>query len=161
MVMPLGVSVFLVLFLTFVIGRIVMDNYVAKDAMHYLDKEIAILKEYLDAFSMKNDRVMSIPLSQLSQLIEEVTRLGKNTNIDFIAIQSREPHGRKKEIYQKMPLEISVRSDFKKLADFLGALRELQTTTIIITQFKLARDDQSPALIRGDISAEVLIKNAQ
>jgi len=161
LIIPLGTAVSILFLLAIINGRILMNNRVFKDTIGYLDQEIHTLKGFLDSFSLKKDQVIPIPMSELSQLIDEITRLGTDKNIDFIAIQSQKPRHFKKDIYQRMPLTISVRSDFKELSDFLGALRSLQTTTIIITQFKLERDEQSPQLVRGDILGEVLIENAE
>lgn len=161
MILPLGAAVALILILGVIDARIMMGNLAAKNAVIYLDKETATLKKFLDAFNLKKERLIPIPMNQVSQVIDEITRLGNDSNIDFIAIQSKELRQRKKDLYQKMPLAISVRSDFREVANFFRALRELQTTTIIITEFKLTHDEESPQLVRGDISGEVLIKNAQ
>jgi hypothetical protein len=161
MILPLGAAVVVILLLGLVNGRIMMDNLAAKKAVNYLDQEIGKLKKFLDNYNLKKDRLIPIPMNQVSQLIDEITRLGGESNIDFIAIQSQEPRGRKKDLYQRMPLAISVRSDFREVANFLRALREVETTTIIITEFKLTHDEESPPLVRGDSSGEVLIKDAQ
>ena len=154
-------AVLSILVLILLCGWLMVENQTISNTVNYLNGENAAIKVFLEAVKEKKEQVIPVHRSELSVLIEEITRLATDRNIEFVSIQSQKPHKGKKDIYQKMPLEITVRSSFKDLANYLGALRELRTSTIIITQFKLSPDEESPQRIRGDILGEVLIEDAE
>jgi Tfp pilus assembly protein PilO len=129
-----------------------------------LKERIRNINEAFHEIEEKEERVKIIDVNEISSVIDEITRLGLEKNIDFVSIEaSREPSKpkrAKKHERPTMPIEIELKSAFKDLGHFLGALRQLKQASVYISAFNIEQDMAIAPLVKAHITAEVLIDNA-
>jgi len=87
--------------------------------------------------------------------LDELTKKGKELNIDFISIspQSAEPIKSGQEISgaprcKMLAININMRASYKSLGEYLGLLENLESSFAIVKEFQVTKDERTfPKLI--------------
>ena len=151
----------IIIILMFINAWQVMRLEEGKQRLEALKHQIRTIDEAFQNIEEEEKRMRIVNANEISSVIDEITRLGVERNIDFVSIEaSSQPSKNKRAKKQErptMPIDIQLKSGFKDMGHFLGALRNLKQASIYISAFKIERDMTIAPLVKAHITAEVLI----
>jgi hypothetical protein len=91
----------------------------------------------------------------ISIAIEEMTNYGQSLNIDFISLTPGNPE--KEAMYEVFPIDMEIRSGYKKLGEFLGALNELQKSLIAVKSFSVIPEEGDNGKLKTKIALKMYL----
>lgn len=90
------------------------------------------------------------PKSPTSAILEELTKRGKQLNIDFVSIT---PQQLQKDTTvapdcEVLPIIINMRATYKGLGEYLGQIENLQSSFATVNEFQVTKDERTyPKLV--------------
>lgn len=97
---------------------------------------------------------------EISLAIDEITKKGKAVNINFISMIPQKIGPAQAPGYQQLPIRMELESEYKNLGMFIHALGDMEEAVAIVHQFKLSRDEETPSLVKADMTINLLLKGA-
>ncbi len=92
--------------------------------------------------------------------IEELTRQGRLTGINFISVTPKEIEKPKDSQYRILPIEVRIESSYKKLGLFLGSLGKLEKSLVTIRSFNAVTLKENPSMLKTKLVVNMhLTKN--
>lgn len=117
-------------------GRMKLDAYLRLNKSE-VDTELEGLKKRLPSES------------PTSAILEELTKRGKELNIEFISINPKpvttpmkSPAATSKLKYKILPIEIKMKATYRNLAEYLGILENLERSFATISGFQIKKDEK-------------------
>ena len=85
------------------------------------------------------------PKSPTSAILEELTKRGKQLNIDFISITPQQPQLDLKVApdCEILPITISMKATYRSLGEYLGQIESLQSSFATVSEFQVTRDERT------------------
>ncbi len=91
----------------------------------------------------------------ISIAIDELTNYGQSLNIDFITLTPGNPE--KEAMYEVFPIDMEIRSGYKKLGEFLGAFNELQKSLIAVKSFSVIPEEGDSGKLKTKIAFKMYL----
>lgn len=85
------------------------------------------------------------PKSPTSAILEELTKRGKQLNIDFVSITPQQLQ-RDTTIApdcEVLPISINMKATYKSLGEYLGQIENLQSSFATVSDFQVAKDERT------------------
>jgi hypothetical protein len=104
------------------------------------------------------DKALASPIlskKDISIAIDELTNYGQSLNIDFISLTPGNPE--KEALYEVFPIEMEIKSGYKKLGEFLGALNELQNSLIAVKSFSVIPEEGDSGKLKTKIALKMYL----
>ena len=88
--------------------------------------------------------------SSTSAILEELTKKGKQLNIDFVSIspQPEEPVQQVQQLLadafklKLLPISIEMKATYKSLGEYLGEIENLESSFATVNEFQVTKDDR-------------------
>ncbi len=159
-----GIAIFLVLFLV-ILAPTRGELAVKKKKWRELETQLLAGRSKLDNFKVDKSAVEAKveelrrrlpPKSPTSAILEELTKKGRQLNIDFVSISplSEEPLSQLQQDAVSMlkckvlPISISMRATYKSLGEYFGLIDNLESSFATVSEFRVTKDERTfPKLI--------------
>ncbi len=85
------------------------------------------------------------PKSPTSAILEELTKRGKQLNIDFVSIapQLLQRDTTVAPDCEVLPININMRATYRSLGEYLGQIENLQSSFATVSEFQVAKDERT------------------
>ncbi|KPK38175.1 MAG: hypothetical protein AMJ78_10370 [Omnitrophica WOR_2 bacterium SM23_29] len=116
-------------------GRAKLDNFSKLDKSE-IDAQLEVLRGKLPSGS------------PTSAVLDELTKRGKELNIEFISITpklEKVPSKTKTATalnYKILPIEINMKATYRSLAEYLGILENLESSFATVGEFQIRKDEK-------------------
>ncbi len=134
---------------------------VKKDAWNKLETLLAENRLKIESFSKSDKSAIEDELEALrdklpsgssaSDILDELTKRGKELNIEFISIAPQEgkmispPQGAADALkYKILPIEINMRAGYRSLGEYLGIIENLKANFATVGEFQIGKDPKAP-----------------
>jgi len=90
------------------------------------------------------------PKSPTSAILEELTKRGKQLNIDFISItpQQLQRDTTVAPDCEVLPININMKATYRSLGEYLGQIENLQSSFATVSEFQVTKDERTyPKLV--------------
>ena len=104
-------------------------------------------------------RLAFIQEDEISPVLDEVTRKGKEAGINFVSIT---PHPMEKPEglpFRILPVELETKSTYKSLGIFLGDLQEMDSAFLTIKHFGVKVNPSNPAQVVAGVTLYLYLSN--
>jgi Tfp pilus assembly protein PilO len=91
----------------------------------------------------------------ISLAIDELTNRGQELSIDFIALTPGKSE--KEALYEVFPIDMEIKSGYKKLGLFLGALSKLEKSLISVKSFVIVPEEGDNGKLKAKISLKMYL----
>lgn len=113
-----------------------------------LDAYLRLNKSEVDAELEESKRRLPSE-SPTSAILEELTKRGKELNVEFISITPKpvtiprgSPAATSKLKYKVLPIEIKMKATYRSLAEYLSILENLERSFATISGFQIKKDEK-------------------
>lgn len=164
MTVAVGIAVFIILFFV-VLSPTRRDLAEKKKAWREMEGQVIDGRRKLDTFKVDkaavepkvNELRKRLPSkSPTSAVLEELTKKGRELNIEFVAIAPQQEEALPQ--FQQdaeallnckvLPIVINMRATYKSLGEFLGQLENLESSFATVNEFQVSKDDRTfPKLV--------------
>lgn len=100
-----------------------------------------------------------ITRKEISLSLDEITRTGRMLNINFISINPREIERLDGYIYQRLPIYMDLKSKYKDIGIFLGALEELEESIVTVRKFEIETNKRTLPLLKSKLVLEMYLES--
>lgn len=153
-----GVLLFAVLFLL-ILTPLRKSIALKKTEWKKLEAQLIAGRTKLDAFSKLDKSKIDAQLEELrgrlppkiptSAIVEELTKRGKELNIEFISItpQSEKIPSETQTAnsalkYKILPIEINMKATYRSIGEYFGALENLESNFATVGEFQIRKDEK-------------------
>lgn len=98
---------------------------------------------------------------ELSLAIDEITKTGRQLNINFVSISPQEIEKLETSSHQRLPIHMELESEYKDLGLFLGALEKLEESIVTVRSFQIQRDDKILPLIKSRLMVDMYLQGEE
>lgn len=85
---------------------------------------------------------------EVSQVIDELTKLGKWRGINFVSLTPGFAEKFEDSPYRVLPIEMETGSSYQALGEFLGSLDGMEKGLATVEGFEIAQNEKNPAKLR-------------
>ncbi|MFH1202139.1 MAG: type 4a pilus biogenesis protein PilO [Candidatus Omnitrophota bacterium] len=138
----LGIPLAIVILLVFLVYLPLAKELTKAGAQLSLKtKEVSQLQSEIQSVSLNKKK--SLPsLKEVSQALDELTKLGLEQNINFISMDPRHPQASKSKVYQILPIDMVIQAEYGELGTFLGALESLKRSVVTLNHLEIDREEK-------------------
>jgi Tfp pilus assembly protein PilO len=94
-------------------------------------------------------KMQIITEKNISAAIEELTKQGNRDGVDFVSIKPLPIENDGDSVYKIIPLHIEIESTYDKIGTFLGSLRNLKKSLVIVKSFDIKTKSNSPLNLKA------------
>ena len=152
--------------LTMVVLYLLIGPLVAK--VHRTGKEVKALEEEMRTARQAIESEGKFQLTgelltrqKVSLAIDEITKTGAAHNINFVSISPQPIVKPAESPYPVLPIRMEVRSGYKDLAMFLGALERLQRSIVTVKSFEIDADPGTLPQLETILVVEVYLREGE
>lgn len=99
-----------------------------------------------------------IARKEISLSLDEITRTGRMLNINFLSINPREIEKLEGYAYRRLPIYMDLKSKYKDIGIFLGALEELRESIVTVRKFEIERNEKILPLLKSKLVLEMYLE---
>lgn len=132
----------------FIIGEIQLVENKLKNTQN------VIQNENRDSFITKK----VLMAKEIPMVISEITQAAQLSHVDLISMIPKKIQKIEDTHYGRMPIEIVIESNYKNSGLFLGELKRLEESIVIVEKFNIWRDKDILPLVKSKLMLEILLQ---
>ena len=94
---------------------------------------------------------------EFSQVIDEITTIGKVKAIKFISITPNAPQERDSAEFQVIVIEIEAESSYRGIGEFLGELDDLESGVVTVQELTISSDESNASVCKTSLVLHVYL----
>lgn len=143
----------------FIFSPLLKGYFNAKNEYELIQDQIKNAKNKMEQFEQYSKWQTHLDEDNLSLIIDEITRLGKKYNVQFVSISPKSVIESEDGLVRFQPIEVELVSEYKELALFMGLLDELSICLVLVDDFKIkVQTDESKRLL-AKLTLKIFLEN--
>jgi len=156
------ISIFAVIFIAlgymFIYLPLASKISLKKKEWQAIEKDLVVARGLIfkkDSLGRKG-HLLSRP--EVSLAIDEITKIGRKQNINFVSISPREIEPVAGASHRRLPVELDLEAEYRDLGSFLAALKDLRESFVTVRSLKISRHESVYSLLRSKITIDIYVR---
>lgn len=121
--------------------------------------ETKLLQARSEVTSLKTSETRKglLPEEDISLAIDELTKQGKLEGLNFISMTPEETKESEVFPFKILPIKTEIESTYKGIGRFLGSLKGLEKSLVVIRDFKISPDEKNPVILKTKLTVDMCL----